>query len=106
MALKGQATTITVYQISSNGDSSSQVFNLPQDGRVNMYKEIASGGRFYVESDRPISVTLLTKSKRPVRFKVYKNQSLSRKFPTIYLAYNLHSLCMYTASPTVMVYIV
>jgi len=65
MALKGRPTNVDIYY----GDKK-ESFSLPQNGRLNVYKEIPSDSLFYIKSDQPLSVTQLTKSKDTYLYKV------------------------------------
>lgn len=65
MALKGVPTKVDIYY---NGQS--QTINLPYNGRLNQYVDIPSNKRLYIESDQPLSVTQLTKSKDTYLYQV------------------------------------
>lgn len=68
MALKGVPTKVDIYY---NGQS--QTINLPYNGRLNQYVDIPSNKRLYIESDQPLSVTQLTKSKDTY---LYQNETV------------------------------
>jgi hypothetical protein len=64
MALKGESTQVTIYYFGANGDVETQQVSLPlSNGRLNTHVEVPSAKRIVVKSDKPLSVTQLTKSK-------------------------------------------
>ena len=65
MALKGVPTKVDIYY---NGEK--KTVTLPNAGRLNQYVDIPSNKRLYIESDQPLSVTQLTKSKDTYLYQV------------------------------------
>lgn len=62
VALQGETTTVDIY--TGYGDEQEvESLSLPRNGRLNAFKEIPSGKGFYISSDKPLSVTLMTKSR-------------------------------------------
>ena len=72
MAVKGETTTVTLYS-ENFGDETEETFTLPTaDGKVHMYKQLPSAQRYFLKSDKPLSVTQLTKSMDTY---LYRNES-------------------------------
>lgn len=65
MAKKGTPTNVDIYY---NGDK--QSISLPANGRLNTYVQIPSNKRIFINSDQPLSVTQLTKSKDTYLYQV------------------------------------
>lgn len=65
MAKKGTPTNVDIYY---NGEKRS--ISLPLNGRLNTYVNVPSSKRLYIESDQPLSVTQLTKSKDTYLYQV------------------------------------
>lgn len=64
MALNGQATNVDIY---FNGQV--QSYSLPMNGRLNKHVEVPSNSLIFIKSDKPLSVTQLTKSKDTYLFR-------------------------------------